>query len=127
MTPPLRWSIVIAELDPTVGHEQRGRRSVLVVSFEAFHRSGMATICPISARSPNYPGEVDMPRGHAGQTKGAAVLCHEIRTVDLGRVRAYEIGGVPQRLTDPSIRARVRTPIAHHLGLDIRSALDGAA
>ena len=127
VTGPLRWSIVIAELDPTVGHEQRGRRRVLVVSYEAFHRSGMATICPISTRPPRYPGEVALPRGHAGQTEDAVVLCHHLRTVDLARVRSFEIGGFPQRLTDPLVRGQVRAAIAHHLGLDIRTRLDGAA
>ena len=127
VTEPLRWSIVIAELDPTVGHEQRGRRRVLIVSHEPFHRSGMATVCPISARPPRYLSEVPLPRGHAGQTEDAVVLCHQQRTVDLARVASYEIGGVPQRLTDPLIRGQVRAAIAHHLGLDIRTPLDGAA
>jgi hypothetical protein len=68
-----------------------------------------------------------LPRGVAGQTEDAVILCHQLRTVDLARVAADEIGGVPQRLTDPVVRARVRAAIAHHLGLDIRSALDGAA
>ena len=127
MTEPLRWSIVIADLDPTPGHEQRGRRRVLVVSYEAFHRSGKATVCPISAREPRYPGEVPIPRGEAGQTRDAVVLCHQLRTVDLRRVTAFEIAGVPQRVRDPSIRTQVRAGIAHHLGLDIRAPLDGAA
>ena len=127
MRGPLRWAIVIAELDPTVGHERRGTRRVLVVSYEAFHRSGMATICPISARPPRYPGEVALPRGHAGQTKDAVVLCHQLRTVDLDRVSAFEIDGVPQRVTDSLIRGQVRTALAHQLGLDIRAPLDGAA
>jgi mRNA interferase MazF len=127
VTEALRWAIVIAELDPTVGHEQRGRRRVLVVSYEPFHRSGMATVCPISARPPRYPGEVPLPRGHAGQTEDAVVLCHQLRTVDLARVTSYQVGRVSQRLTDPLIRGQVRTAIAHHLGLDIRTPLDGAA
>jgi mRNA interferase MazF len=124
---PLRWSIVIAELDPTVGHEQRGRRRVLVVSYEAFHRAGMATICPISARPPRYPGEVALPRGSAGQTEDGVVLCHQVRTVDLARVAAFELGGQSQHLTDPLIRGQVRAALARHLGLDIRTPLDGAA
>jgi mRNA interferase MazF len=127
VTEPLRWSILIAALDPTVGHEQRGRRRVLVVSYEPFHRSGMATVCPISARPPRYLGEVALPRGHAGQTEDAVVLCHQLRTIDLARLASFEIGGEPQRLTDPLIRGEVRSAIAHHLGLDIRAPLDGAA
>jgi mRNA-degrading endonuclease toxin of MazEF toxin-antitoxin module len=124
---PLRWSIVVAELDPTVGHGQRGRRRVLVVSYAAFHRAGMATICPISVRPPRYPGEVALPRGDTGQTEDAVILCHQVRTVDLARVAAYEIGGTPQYLTDPLIRGQVRAALAHQLGLDIRTPLDGAA
>ena len=45
----------------TVGNEQQGRRRALVVSHEAFHASGMATVCPISARESRYPGEVAIP------------------------------------------------------------------
>lgn len=126
MTVALRWAIVIAELDPTAGHEQQGRRRVLVVSYEPFHRSGMATVCPISSREPRYPGEVAIPRGEAGQTKDAVVLCHRLRTVDLSRVAAFEIGGVVQRVEDPEIRAKVRAALAHQLGLDVRAPLDGA-
>ena len=87
----------------------------------------MATICPISTRPPRYPGEVALPRGYAGQTEDAVVLCHQLRTVDLARVRSYELGGGPQRLSDPLIRGQVRAALAHQLGLDIRTPLDGAA
>jgi mRNA interferase MazF len=130
VTPPpsrdLRWAVVIVDLDPTVGHEQAGIRRALVVSYEAFHAAGMASICPISARTPKYPGEVAIPRAEAGQTLDAAVLCHQLRTVDLRRVRAFEIGGAAQYLRDPRIRGQVRAALAHQLGLDIRSPLDGA-
>jgi mRNA interferase MazF len=59
--PPLRWAVVLVDLDPSRGHEQAGRRRALVVSYEAFHRSGMATVCPITTRRPKYPGEVPLP------------------------------------------------------------------
>jgi mRNA interferase MazF len=126
VTEPLRWAIVIAELEPSVGHEQRGRRRVVVVSYEPFHRSGMATVCPISSREPRYPGEVPIPRGEAGQTKDAVVLCHQVRTIDLGRVSSFKIGGVVQRVVDPSIRGQIRAALGHHLGLDVRPPLDAA-
>ena len=48
LTGPLRWSIVIVGLDPAQGHEQAGERRALVVSYEPFHRSGLATVCPIT-------------------------------------------------------------------------------
>jgi mRNA-degrading endonuclease toxin of MazEF toxin-antitoxin module len=125
---PLRWAVVIVDLEPgTVGHEQRGQRRALVVSHEAFHASGMATVCPISAREARYPGEVAVPAGHAGQTKDAVVLCHQVRTIDLARVSALKIGGRTQLVTDPAIRRQVRTALARQLGLDIPARLDGSA
>lgn len=123
----LRWSIVVVDLDPTVGHEQAGQRRALVVSYEAFHASGMAAVCPISARPPRYPGEVAIPAGHAGQTRDAVILCHQLRTIDLSRVTSLEVGGQPQSVTDPALRAQVRSALAHHLGLDIPIDADGAA
>jgi mRNA-degrading endonuclease toxin of MazEF toxin-antitoxin module len=123
----LRWAIVLVGLDlGAVGHEQQGRRRALVVSYEPFHASGMATICPISARAPRYPGEVAIPARHAGQTLDGAILCHQVRTIDLARVTAFEIGGRVQHVTDRDIRAQVRAALARQLGLDIPSDEDGA-
>jgi mRNA-degrading endonuclease toxin of MazEF toxin-antitoxin module len=115
------------DLDPTVGREQAGQRRALVVSYEAFHASGMAAVCPISARSAKYPGEVPIAEEHAGQTKDAVVLCHQLRTIDLARVTADRLGGQPRYVTDPATRRQVRAALAHHLGLDLPAASDGAA
>jgi mRNA interferase MazF len=126
MISPLRWAIVIVDFDPAKGHEQEGTRRALVVSYEAFHRSGMAAVCPISARDAKYPGEVKIPRGDAGQTKDAVILCHQVRTIDLSRVTAKQIGGQVQYVTSGDIRRRVREALQHQLGLDIPASADGA-
>jgi mRNA interferase MazF len=118
--------VVLVDFDPALGHEQRGRRRALVVSFEPFHRSGMASVCPITSRPPKYPGEVAIPNGHAGQTKDGLVLAHQLRTIDLRRVTAFEVGGARQVVTDSGVRRAVRAALAHQLGLDIPSAADGA-
>ena len=123
----LRWSVVIVDFDPVVGHEQAGQRRALVVSYDPFHRSGMAAVCPITSRPPKYPGEVAIPAGHAGQTLGGLVLVHQIRTIDLRRVSTFVVGGRPQSVTDPDLRRSIRRALAHHLGLDIPAAVDGAA
>jgi mRNA-degrading endonuclease toxin of MazEF toxin-antitoxin module len=127
VTRRLRWSVVIVDLDPAVGHEQAGQRRALVVSYESFHRSGMATVCPISARSPRYPGEVAIPLGHAGQTTDAVILCHQVRTIDLARVTTFEVAGRAQQVTDPVVRTGVRSALARQLGLDIPTDIDTAA
>jgi len=119
--------VVLIDLDPPVGHEQQGTRRALVVSYEAFHRSGMATVCPITTRLPKYPGEVSIPRGEAGQTRDGLVLCHQVRTIDLRRVTAWEIAGRSQYVTARRVRRQIRAALAHPLGLDLPVTLDGAA
>jgi mRNA-degrading endonuclease toxin of MazEF toxin-antitoxin module len=87
----------------------------------------MATVCPVTSRAAKYPGEVEIRTGTAGQTLDAVVLVHQVRTVDLRRVTAFEIGGEAQVLRDVAIRRQVRSALAHHLGLDLPASLDGAA
>lgn len=124
MSQPLRWSVVHVDLDPVRGHEQAGRRRALVVSYEPFHESGLATVCPITAArsEPRYPGDVPIPVGEAGQTRPGIVICSQVRTISQRRIgrEAYGVVG------DPAIRAAVRLALAHHLGLDVPAALDGA-
>ena len=122
----LRWAVALIDFDPALGHEQQGHRRALIVSYEAFHRSGMATVCPITTRAPKYPGEVAIPAGHAGQTKDGLVLVHQIRTLDLARVSTYTIGGDVQRVTDATTRGLVREAMSRQLGLDLSSTADGA-
>lgn len=129
--PQLRWAVVIVDLDPTEGHEQAGQRRALVVSYEAFHRSGLLTVCPITAarERPRYPGEVAIAAGEGGQTKDGLILCAQVRTISVRRIRASGIlpdGGIAY-LTDPRIRSAVRAALRHHIGLDIPPISDGAA
>ncbi len=121
-TTALRWAVVIVDLDPVSGHEQAGRRRALVVSYEPFHRSGLLTVCPITAARSDerYPGDVALAAGVAGQTKPGVVICSQLRTISRRRVRGAPVG----HLTDAGLRRRVRAALAHHLGLDIPATVD---
>lgn len=121
---PLRWAVVIVDLDPVQGHEQAGERRALVVSYEPFHRSGLATVCPITAArsAARYPGDVPIRSGEAGQTRDSVIVTSQVRTISLRRVRSAPIGVV----TDRGLRRSVRGALAHHLGLDIPAIADGA-
>ncbi len=124
LTGYMRWSVVIVDLDPVEGHEHAGQRRALVVSYEPFHRSGLATICPITAArsAARYPGDVPISSGEAGQTRDGVIVTSQIRTISLSRSRSAPLGTV----TSPAIRRAVRTALAHHLGLDIPAISDGA-
>jgi mRNA interferase MazF len=124
LTTPLRWAVVVVDLDPATGHEQAGARRALVVSYEPFHRSGLATVCPITASrsEARYPGDVPIPIGEAGQTRDGVILTSQVRTVSLRRVTSAPLGV----LTDRVIRRDVRRALARHLGLDIPALADGA-
>ena len=123
LTGRLRWSVVIVDLDPVQGHEQAGERRALVVSYEPFHRSGLATVCPITAAcaEARYPGDVPLPAGEAGQARDGVILTSQLRTISQRRVRSAPLGVVH----DPAIRRGVRAALAHHLGLDIPAIADG--
>jgi mRNA interferase MazF len=128
---PLRWAVAIVDLEPVAGHEQGGRRRALVVSYEPFHRSGLATVCPITAARADgrYPGDVELPDGEAGQTRPGVILCAQVRTISIDRLARTGDGSVAVvgRLADPTLRAAVRDALSHHLGLDVPALLDGAA
>jgi mRNA interferase MazF len=121
---PLRWTVVIVDLDPVEGHEQAGQRRALVVSYEPFHRSGLATVCPITAArsEARYPGDVPIPIGEAGQTRDGVIVTSQVRTIALRRVQSAALGTVADR----SLRRAIRAALAHHLGLDIPAVADGA-
>jgi mRNA interferase MazF len=121
--PLLRWAVLIADFDPTRGHEEGGTRRALVVSYEPFHRSGDVTVCPITAARhvARYPNEVPIPAGEAGQTKAGVILCHQVRTVSLQRIT-----GALMPLGYLTLRAQVRAALARHFGLDIPARSDGA-
>lgn len=124
--PPLRWAVIGVALEAADADTKGGVRRALVVSYEAFHRSGLVTVCPITTarQTPHYPGEVALPAGEAGQTKDVLILCARLQTVALRHVRASpEIAYV----TDPPVRSAVRAALRHHLGLDIPPLSDGAA
>lgn len=120
----MRWSVVVVGLDPIQGHEQAGERRALVVSYEPFHRSGLLTVCPITAArsKPRYPGDVAIAAGEAGQSKAGVILCSQVRTISRQRVHSAPVGV----LARPGTRRQVRRALAHHLGLDIPPIGDGA-
>jgi mRNA interferase MazF len=68
-----------AELGPTLGTEQSGRRPVLVVSSDWYNRrSPRAVVCPVTGRARDWPFDLALPASMATQ---GYLLTDQIRTV----------------------------------------------
>jgi mRNA interferase MazF len=84
---PNRGDIIWISLNPQAGHEQAGRRPVLVLSPSAYNKKvGLAIICPITNQIKGYPFEVAIPDGL--EVTGA-VLSDQAKSLDW-RVRKAE-------------------------------------
>ncbi|WP_271586375.1 type II toxin-antitoxin system PemK/MazF family toxin [Bradyrhizobium sp. CCBAU 53415] len=59
---PEAGDLIWIDLDPTVGHEQSGRRPAIVVSQHNYNAAaGLCVICPITSRVRGYPFEAALP------------------------------------------------------------------
>jgi mRNA interferase MazF len=77
---PERGDIVWITLNPQVGHEQAGRRPVLVLSPGAYNaKVSLALLCPITTQIKGYPFEVVIPGGLA---VSGAVLADQVKSLD---------------------------------------------
>ncbi len=112
-----QWLVFQADLDPAAGHEQAGRRPVLVISAEPLNSVyGVVSVVPITSRKNNRPprlGEVLLPAGTAGLLTDSFALCYQIRTLDKAR-----LGRLYGSLNQPLLQQELREMIT--LCLDLR-------
>ena len=83
----LRGDVLWAELDPTQGREQAGRRPILVISHDIFNeRSGTVIAMAITSRpqKAGFPLTVELMSG--GLPKRSWVKVGQIRTLSLERL-----------------------------------------
>jgi mRNA interferase MazF len=89
-------------LDPTLGHEQAGRRPVIVLSLGAYNEKvGLMLCCPVASRAKGYPFEFPLPDGApvAGVT-----LADQIKSVDWRERRADFAFRLPESVTAEVLR-----------------------
>lgn len=98
------------DTDVAVGHEQRGRRPVLVVSVDALQTAlGLAMVCAISThggRSTGARNDLEIPIPPGLPVKGV-VLPHQLRTIDCQARNPKKLCTVP-RATLHATRARLK-------------------
>jgi mRNA-degrading endonuclease toxin of MazEF toxin-antitoxin module len=97
-----RGDIYLVALDPTVGHEQQGKRPVLVISPGRFNRmTGVPVVLPITTG-----GNFARMAGFAVSLTGAGtrttgiVRCDQPRALDLGARGGRKLEAVPDHIID---------------------------
>ena len=93
---PVRGDAIWINFNPQAGHEQAGRRPVIVLSPQSYNsKVGLCLLCPISNQVKGYPFEVLIPAG-LGVT--GVVLSDQAKSLDW-RVRNAEfIADLPEVL-----------------------------
>jgi mRNA interferase MazF len=104
-----RGAVVVVELDPTIGHEQRGLRPCVVVSDPDVirgQRFPLVCVVPITGTSGEgllYP---PLAPGQSGLSKRSFALTDHLRSIDKRRVRRVfgkiagtEIAAIDEGLT----------------------------
>jgi mRNA interferase MazF len=110
---PGRGEVYWAEMDPVVGHEQGGRRPVLVVQNDAGNEFSPTTIVAAITRArprKSYPFMVGLPT--TAPSARSFVNCSQIRTVDKTRLHAGRLAKL-----DPATMTRVDAALRASLGL----------
>ena len=83
----LRGDVRWAELDPVRGHEQAGRRPVLVLSHDVFNdRSGTVIALALTSQEPRAGFPLTLESKAAGLTKRSWVKISQIRTLSVDRI-----------------------------------------
>ena len=85
-----RGTVVLVELDPTVGHEQRGTRPCLAVSDPAVNadqRFPLIAIVPVTRTRGEGALYPELSPGKSGLTTTSYALIDHLRSVDKRRIR----------------------------------------
>jgi mRNA interferase ChpB len=104
---PQRGDILELSLDPTLGHEIRGSRPVLVLSDDAFNKaSGLLLIAPITqgGLASRGNGFSVALMGSGTRTQGV-VLCDQTRTIDARARHFRKIERAPASLVEEALDA----------------------
>ena len=81
-----QYDVYLADLNPTIGREQRGKRPVLIISNNYENLLDVLTILPITSLKKNrrvYPNEFLLKNE---LEKPSIILCQQIRTISKQRL-----------------------------------------
>ena len=108
MADPRRGEIWLADLRPTRGREQAGRRPVLVLSVDFFNAgpADLIVVLPMTSTQRDIPLHVKIGKGDGGTRRESVVLCEAIRSISKERLVAR--WGVLSREAMAEVEDRLR-------------------
>ena len=95
-----RGDIYVVDLDPTVGHEIKKRRPILIVSPTEFNHQNLPLVAPITGGGEAARlGLMTVPLTGAGTATTGVVLCNQIRTLDIRQRGGKRLERLPDEIT----------------------------
>ena len=93
---PKRGDVVHLTFDPQSGHEQKGRRTALIISHELFNRAtGLAIVCPITNTNKNIPFHIKIPEGI--EISGF-IMVEQVKSIDFKARKVQRVDSVSQEI-----------------------------
>jgi mRNA interferase MazF len=91
---PARGEIWMANLNPTLGHEQAGSRPVLIVSNTRFSQgpADLVIVCPLTSRFRNIPSYIPIAPPEGGVRNPCYVICEQVRAISHQRLSSQRWG-----------------------------------
>jgi len=101
---PQRGEIWLVDLNPGIGHEQKGKRPALIISDNSFNetRAGMVIVLPITSKNKGISLHVPLTPEKTGLDQKSYIKTEDIRAISKERL-SKQIG-------------RVKTPIMDKIG-----------
>ncbi len=108
MADPRRGEIWLADLRPTRGRGQAGRRSVLVLSVDFFNAgpADLIVVLPMTSKQRDIPLHVKISKGDGGTRRESMILCEAIRSIS--KERLVSRWGVLSREAMAEVEDRLR-------------------
>ena len=78
----------LADLNPSRGHEQSGKRPCLVISVNMFNQgaAGLVVVLPITSKDKGIPFHVEIEPNDGGLRVKSFIKCEDVRSISVERL-----------------------------------------
>lgn len=82
-----RGEIWLADLNPSRGHEQAGKRPCLIISVDLFNQgaAGLVVVLPITSKEKGIPFHVEIDPNDGGLKVKSFIKCEDVRSISVER------------------------------------------